>query len=488
MTEPAFSHRADALLHSAGDVLRSLTTPTLRLGITGFSGAGKTVFVTSLVRNLVTGGRLPFFGPVAEGRLIGAHLEPQPNDAVPRFRYEDHIRTLSQDPPEWPNGTTRISQLRLVLDFEPSSSLRRLIGVKRLNLDLIDYPGEWLIDLSMLDQSYAAWAAEATDIARDGRHREAARSWLDFQRDVDPYADEDEAIARKGSAIFRAYLNAARTIPNALSTLGPGRFLMPGDLEDSPLLTFFPLDLRGLAASPRGSLAAMMARRYESYREHVVRPFFRDHFSRIDRQIVLIDVLSALNAGPDAMTDLQIALEEVLKPFRPGSNSWLQVLLGRRIDRVLFAATKADHLPRSSYDRLESVLRVMTDKALMRVEGAGADVKTMALASIRTTREATAKTKSGPLPCIIGTPMPGQKLDRKVFDGREEAALFPGDLPKDAASAFALSKAWSEEHQAIFLRFRPPAILAQAEPGTHPALPHIRLDRALDFLIGDWLA
>ena len=42
----------------------------------------------------------------------------------------------------------------------------------------------------------------------------------------------------------------------------------------------------------------MMERRYEAYKDVVVRPFFRDHFARLDRQIVLVDVLAALNAGP----------------------------------------------------------------------------------------------------------------------------------------------------------------------------------------------
>ena len=45
----------------------------------------------------------------------------------------------------------------------------------------------------------------------------------------------------------------------------------------------------------------MMARRYEAYKAHVVRPFFRDHFARLDRQIVLVDALSALNSGPAAV-------------------------------------------------------------------------------------------------------------------------------------------------------------------------------------------
>ena len=62
-----------------------------------------------------------------------------------------------------------------------------------------------------------------------------------------------------------------------------------------------PLRLIEGDLGPQGSLARMMARRYEAYKSVVVRPFFRDHFARLDRQIVLVDVLTALNAGPAAV-------------------------------------------------------------------------------------------------------------------------------------------------------------------------------------------
>jgi uncharacterized protein len=56
---------------------------------------------------------------------------------------------------------------------------------------------------------------------------------------------------------------------------------------------------------PGKSLYAMLERRYEAYKDIVVRPFFRDHFARLDRQIVLVDTLRALNAGPAAVADLE---------------------------------------------------------------------------------------------------------------------------------------------------------------------------------------
>ncbi len=71
-----------------------LVSPSLRLGVTGLSRAGKTVFISAFVHNLIHGGRLPMFQAQKSGRIAHAYLEQQPDDAVPRFQYEDHIESL----------------------------------------------------------------------------------------------------------------------------------------------------------------------------------------------------------------------------------------------------------------------------------------------------------------------------------------------------------------------------------------------------------
>ena len=35
-----------------------------------------------------------------------------------------------------------------------------LTGVRTVHLDIIDYPGEWLLDLALMDKTYADWAEE----------------------------------------------------------------------------------------------------------------------------------------------------------------------------------------------------------------------------------------------------------------------------------------------------------------------------------------
>jgi predicted YcjX-like family ATPase len=473
-------------LFEAGLVARSIgdyfSGAPLRLGVTGLSRAGKTVFLTALINNLTAGARLPVLAASAEGRIVRARLEPQPDDAVPRFEYEEHLASLSGPDRRWPQSTRRIAELRLTIEFERAGTW----GARRssLTLDLVDYPGEWLLDLPLLDKSYATWSRETLAASETPARAPLAEKWRAALIGLDPDAHADEDTARRVAELFTGYLRRARDGVYALSTLPPGRFLMPGDLEGSPALTFAPIAVGDGETIAPGSLAAMMERRYEAYKTHVARPFFRDHFARLGRQIVLVDALSALNSGPAALKDLENALTEIMHAFRAGRASWLGSIFRPRIDRILFAATKADHLHHKSHDRLEAILRALTAKAIARAEGVGAEIDVIALAAIRATREAEIRTGGETLDAIIGVPEKGETIAGDVFDGVAEAAVFPGELPADPETIFhgdaiALPEA---ENDWRFVRFRPP-LTQRGEPA-----PQIRLDRALQFLIGDRLA
>ena len=145
--------------------------PTVRLGVTGLSRAGKTVFITALIHGLTRGGRFPVFEPFATGRIARARLEPQPDDAVPRFDYENHVRTLIEER-RWPNSTVDISELRLVIDYQRQNGADRT-----LTLDIVDYPGEWLLDLPLLNKSYEQWSRESLALSRERPRAPLAAQW-----------------------------------------------------------------------------------------------------------------------------------------------------------------------------------------------------------------------------------------------------------------------------------------------------------------------
>jgi uncharacterized protein len=467
---------------SLAEATENLWHPRLRIGVTGLARAGKTVFTTAMVHHLLQGTRLPLLTAAAEGRIARVRMEAQPDAHIPRFAYEAHLQAMIGASRHWPASTRRISQLRLAIDFERRAGWRS--GPATLTLDIVDFPGEWLLDLALLDLDYAAWSREAIDVARRLERAAHSVAWLGDLAGHDPDSSADEVVAERAAGLFRAYMLAARDDPEATATTPPGRFLMPGDLDGSPALTFAPLDLPLDAPAPRpGSLHALMAQRYEDYKQVVAKPFFVEHFARLDRQIVLVDVLSALDAGPRALADLESALERVLLAFRAGRNTFWGGLFAPKITRVLFAATKADHIHHSQHDRLEAILAMLVARARARVAAAGAQVSCVALAAVRATREVSVEEGRKRLHAIAGVPSAGERVGSEVFDGISEAAVFPGELPSNPADVFSGALL---EGALRFPRFRPPLIAPDAGGRIAP-LPHIRLDKALDILIGDKL-
>ena len=87
----------------------------------------------------------------------------------------------------------------------------------------------------------------------------------------------------------------------------------------------------------------------------------------------------------------------------------------------------------------------------------------------------------------MGEPIRGETIDGRTFDGKTQTAVFPGDLPEDPAVLLDETGKGSIAGELRFVRFRPPKLETTAE-GLTLSLPHIRLDRALEYLLGDQLA
>jgi len=465
---------ADTLTRSIENVSDTVSgtffAPVIRLGVTGLARSGKTVFITSLVANMMDRGRMPGLLAQSEGRILSAYLQPQPDDTLPRFDYESHLGDLTARSPEWPDSTRAISELRLSLKVRPSGLLSGLQGPRTIHLDIVDYPGEWLLDLGLLEKSYSAWSEETLKRIAT---RDAAQDYLAQATAEDAAARLDEPRAQSLAAGFTTYLTAARR--DGFSDCTPGRFLLPGDLAGSPVLTFAPLP--SAPNPPRKSLWREMERRYEAYKAQVVKPFFRDHFAKIDRQVVLVDALGAIHAGPQAVEDMRQAMSDTLGAFRPGQNAFLsQLLLGKRVEKILFAATKADHLHHTQHARLTAIMEALTRDARDRAQFAGARTSAMSIASLRATVEEMRAHDGAELPCVRGA----------LLDTGKQAAFYPGELPEDPAQLLGPARngaeAWLEQDYKV-MRFAPATL--SLRPGMGP--PHIRLDRAAQFLIGDRL-
>ena len=166
---------------------------------------------------------------------------------MPRFAYEGHLRALVEER-RWPSSTVDISELRLVIDYQ-----RRNGAERTLTLDIVDYPGEWLLDLPLLGKSYRAMVArEPGAVAGGSRAPLWPRSGMRIWRRCRPTAPENEQATLAAAKLFTDYLRACRDERFAMSLLPPGRFLMPGNLAGSPALTFAPLDVPADGAAPGG--------------------------------------------------------------------------------------------------------------------------------------------------------------------------------------------------------------------------------------------
>ena len=432
--------------------------------------SGQTVFITSLVANLMDRGRMPQLLSAAAGTIRTAFLQPQPDDTLPRFDYEANLARLTAKEPTWPSGTRRISELRLSFRIEPKGALAGLRGARTVHLDIVDYPGEWLLDLGLMEMSFEAWS-ERTLQRLD--HRPLAADFLARLSATDASAEFTEEAAQDLAKAYTDHLHAARDA--GYSDCSPGRFLLPGEMEGSPVLSFAPL--RKPEKAGKASLWHEFERRFESYKKKVVGPFFREHFARIDRQIVLVDVLGAIHAGPRAVEDLRQAMADILVAFRPGKSPFLARLLGgKRIERILFAATKADHLHHSQHPRLTAITEALLRGAKDRADFAGAETAAMSIAALRTTVEDTVTREGEKLDVVRG----------RLLDSGRLAAFYAGELPEDPAHLLTPARegatAWLDTDYEI-MQFAPAPLTLR--PGDGP--PHIRLDKAAQFLIGDKL-
>ena len=106
-----------------------------------------------------------------------------------------------------------------------------MFSAGKLSIDIVDYPGEWLMDLPLLEQDFRTFSEQATKLATTGSRQPLAKAWMARAGAIAPDAPIDEMLARDLAADFTAYLRACKADEHSFSALAPGRVLMPGDSE-----------------------------------------------------------------------------------------------------------------------------------------------------------------------------------------------------------------------------------------------------------------
>ena len=466
----------DKIQKELGQIIDYGLDRTLRIAVTGLSRSGKTAFITSLINQLLhinssDNSHLPLFEAARQHSILGVKRIPQSDLRVPRFDYEANLRALSGQPPVWPQSTNGVSETRLAIRYQYRHGLIRHIKDKNtLYLDIFDYPGEWLLDLPLLDLNYAQWSQEMQRVMQ-GVRLELAHPWLAKVKKIDLTATADEDILAQLAKDYTVYLQTCKM--QGLHFIQPGRFVLPGELEGAPVLQFFPLIhldsqqwQKVKNESKSDSYFHILHQRYDYYRKHIVEGFYRDYFARFDRQVILADCLTPLNHSRQAFSDMQEGLQQLFKNFHYGKRTFLNRLFSPRIDKLMFIATKADHITADQLPNLVSLMRQLVQEGGRHAEFEGIETEYTAIAAIRATQQLTVNQQGKQFKALRGV----------RSSDKQNVTLYPGSVPNKLPKA----DFW-RQRKFDFDQFEP----QQLETGEH--IPHLRMDAVLQFLLGDKL-
>tara|TARA_R110002167_G_scaffold242290_3_gene447724 strand:+ start:20482 stop:21969 length:1488 start_codon:yes stop_codon:yes gene_type:complete len=467
---------------TAQSIVNRSTDRHVRLAVTGLSGAGKTAFISGLVNQLLHAGKgakhnpLPLWQVAREGRLIAVNRAMQPDLDIASFDYQGAMNALCSSPPYWPASTKNITELRLAIKYQPQQGLlAKLTDTATLYVDIVDYPGEWLLDLPMLKQDFTQWCLSQQVNVTCLRHSPLFSAFTQAVETLELSQLADEQQLKYIADLYQTLL-VDLVRQQGFYHAQPGRMLLPGEYENTPLLTFFPLltlspiQHSELSASPSDSNYHVLKRRYEQYVSQVVKPFYRDYFSRFDRQLVLVDCLNALNHGQAQFNDMGSALNSIMESFQFGQSSLIRRLFSPRIDKVLFAASQVDRVTRDQQSHVLSLLTAMLQQSQHYANFEGSEVETMAISAIKATQHGMVNIEGVQQEVVKGTGLDGKQV-----------TVYPGDVPTSLPDA----EFWQQQGFS-FSAFLPPNLSHIHD--NNPQFEHIRLDHLLEFLLGDKLS
>lgn len=442
----------------------------VRIAVTGLSGAGKTAFITSLMNQLLhiaDNDQLPFLRAAKEGRILATKVSSYDELHIPEFKYKQSLDAIFDKKPTWPASTTGISQAQLDIRYTIKNEwLKKLQKQSHLTIDIIDYPGEWLLDLPLLRLSFKDWSMQCHELLEqselDSSWREQAAELI-YQQPL-----QDDKIAQV-STEYKDFIRQNFSQQHTYNLLQPGRFILPGELVGAPVLDFFPvLDIDILNSDwctlSSDSLIRVLEKRFNYYKKQIVEPFFKEYFEKVDRQILLVDCLEVLNNGYQNYRNMQFTLSELLKSFHYGHSNWIKRMFSPSIDKLLIAATKADHVPPEQHRELELFLQKMLQDSRNDIQYEGIELETLAISAIKVTEAVMAEHQGQKLMCVKGVEL----------SSGDEVINYPGKI-----APHSLSRELWQEQQYDFVDFAIPKNL------TSSILPHIRMDKVLQFLIGD---
>lgn len=354
--------------------------------MTGLSQAGKSTLITSMINHLENARRGSL---IQQAVLSDVSHGLWRRDTPHAFDYDAGLQALTHNPPYWPASTTDWSIARIELTMTRSWYSPK---PRKKIIELFDYPGEWLMDLALLDWDFPQFCRAIWTWCSQSPRLELGRELIAELSAIDPMSPVESVYLLQLQQRWSDFLAECRLPPYQLSRNLPGRFLLSGrdyQPHEKPFVPLFSNEITGgaqLKKFPAGSWGAVCSEHYTAYRDREVRPFFENHFKNLDAQVILIDLLGAMTAGQEALKDMRAALDSVLKPFRYGQDHWLGRLFRRKIRRVAVCATKIDHLLPEDQKRMQSLLESYLYETVQRLAAEAIDVNVMAVAAVQSAK------------------------------------------------------------------------------------------------------
>lgn len=358
--------------------------------VTGLSRSGKSTLFTSLMAQLQyrahglgIGGYdgLPLLS-VLPSRLVQA-VELVAWSDSPAFPYQHNLESLYAR--QWPDSTKSVSTFAVDIHLRKENQLlHRVFGDSVTRLVIHDYPGEWLMDLPMIQQSFIDWSAHTFAQQTSEPQKSLSADWHRFIHDFDFSRPANDANAEQLIHAYRAYLLKAKQ--DGLSRLQPGALLLPPDAFDLHRWGFCPLPAK-VTANPRHPWLILFQKRYQYFIKQWVVPFRNDFFRHSDKQIILTDLLEGLNYGKDYLYEIQETLNHLVASFVYGKREWYERLhrpMG--ITKVAFVATKIDMIPPQEQPNLLALLKDISDGAQAQLSEKQVSFEHFTIASIMATK------------------------------------------------------------------------------------------------------
>ncbi len=358
---------------------KQFRTKQRTVGFLGLTGAGKTVFITSLVNQLkdFDSDNLPLKPkkrkckkPVTVTEVEGGL---KPRLCAHMFDYDSYRDAFKRH--QWPEKTQQLQEYRAryVRDDRPHTLY---------DVSMLDIPGERLGDICMIGAGFEEWSDFMLKMLRLDPYSRVSGEFMQLVSELSERPDtmdtEDEA------QYIRAYKNLlVRLVTDLKNTaVSPSAFYIdandryiPEDKLDLPVdeLKNWLVNNRfsGLSAesefaplpaairSKNTELSKKYCACYKNYLKTITLPVY-NALHKCDSLVILVDVAALLYYGEGMINAQDKLLEQLTEGLKPGTVTpefMDRLMPGPRIHRMVFVASKADRIHPRDYGRLQSLLQ-----------------------------------------------------------------------------------------------------------------------------------